>query len=208
MLRHLTESGALVHNEDGRWELLGRLEELGMPQSVREVIGRRVERLGEDCRGVLSCAAVIGRDFDLELLQCIVKEDEDRLIDLLDAGVEAALLQESSERTGAFSFAHALINHTLYDDLGATRRARLHRRVAEALEDLCGDDPGSRVSDLARHWTAATAPVDTARALTTASRRASRRWSSWRRTRRCAGSRRRWTCSRRGRIRIRRCAAT
>jgi class 3 adenylate cyclase len=165
MLRHLTESGALVQNGGGRWELRGQLGELGMPQSVREVVGRRVERLGEECRAVLSCAAVIGRDFDLELLQCTLHEEEDRLIDLLHAGVEAALLQESSERTGAFSFAHALINHTLYEDLGATRRARLHRRVAEALEHLCGNDPGSRVSELARHWTAATAPIDTARAL-------------------------------------------
>jgi class 3 adenylate cyclase len=165
MLRHLTESGALVYSAAGRWELLQRLDELGMPQSVREVIGRRVERLGEDCHAVLSCAAVIGRHFDLELLQCVVREDEDRLIDLLDAAVKASLLHESAERTGGFSFEHALINHTLYDELGATRRARLHRRVAEALEDLCGEDPASMVSELAYHWTAATAPVDTARAL-------------------------------------------
>ena len=71
ILRHLSESGALVQGADGRWELAHGLEELGLPQSVREVVGRRVDRLGEDCRAVLSAAAVIGRDFDLDLLACV-----------------------------------------------------------------------------------------------------------------------------------------
>ena len=128
---------------------------------------RRVERLGEHARGVLSSAAVIGREFDLDLLVRVVREDHDELIDLLDAAVEASLLQERADRAGAvsFGFAHNLINHTLYDALGPSRRARLHRRVAEALEDLCGDDPGGRVAELARHWTAATAPVEPGKAI-------------------------------------------
>ena len=165
ILRHLWESGAIVQSPDGRWELVRDLDELGLPQSVREVVHRRVERLGDDCRHVLTCAAVIGREFDLELLGRVVDEDEDDLIDVLDRTVEAALLLERSEQTGAFSFAHNLINHTLYDALRPTRRARLHRRVAEALEDLCGDRAGCRVAELARHWTAATAPVDPGKAL-------------------------------------------
>jgi class 3 adenylate cyclase len=165
LLRHLSESGALVRAADGRWELVPCLDELGLPQSVREVVHRRVERLGEDCRHALACAAVIGRDFDLELLAGVARRDDDELIDLLDRAVEASLLIEHAERPGSFSFAHNLINHTLYDALGAARRARLHRRVAEALEALCGDDPGPRVAELARHWTAATAPVEPGKAL-------------------------------------------
>jgi class 3 adenylate cyclase len=165
ILRHLAESGALAQGVDGRWELQGGLEELGLPQSVREVVHRRVERLGEHARGVLSSAAVIGREFDLDLLVRVVREDDDELIDLLDAAVEASLLQERADRVGGFGFAHNLITHTLYDALGASRRARLHRRVAEALEDLCGEDPGDRVAELARHWTAATAPVEPGKAI-------------------------------------------
>jgi hypothetical protein len=165
LLRHLSESGALVQATSGRWELMQRFDELGLPQSVREVVGRRTERLGQDCHEVLSCAAVIGRDFDLELLLRVVRQSEDELIDLLDSAVEAALLQEHSERGGAFSFAHSLIAHTLYEGLGATRRARLHRRVAEALEEIHGVDPGAHIPELARHWTAATAPIETDKAL-------------------------------------------
>ena len=77
----------------------------------------------------------------------------------------AALVRELTDTPGHYNFAHALIQHTLYEDLGLTRRARAHRRVAEALEDLCGDRPGSRVGELARHWFNATQPVDLAKAL-------------------------------------------
>ena len=165
ILRHLAESGALAQDEAGRWEVRARLDRLGLPQSVREVIGRRVERLGEECSAALSCAAVIGRDFDLELLARTLRTDEDALMDLLEAATASALLQEHAGRSGSFSFAHNLINHTLYDALGPTRRARLHRQVAEALEDLCRDDPGARIAELAHHWTAATAPVDVRKAV-------------------------------------------
>ena len=165
LLRHLTESGTLVQDDGGRWQLTGDLGSLGLPQSVREVVGRRVERLGERATRTLTAAAVIGRDFEVELLTEVIDMGEDDLLDLLEEACEAGVLVERAGRLGSFTFAHALINQALYDDLGATRRARLHRRVAEALEAMCGDDPGPRVAELANHWAAATTSVDPAKAL-------------------------------------------
>ena len=80
--------------------------------------------------------------FDLELLESVLEIDESALLDHLEAAVAASLLAESSERVGQFRFAHALINQTLYEGLGATRRARMHQRVAQALEQLYGAGPG------------------------------------------------------------------
>ena len=174
VLRHLTESGALVQEEGGRWRLTGSLAELGLPQSVREVVGRRVERLGSDARTALSAAAVIGREFDLDLLLAVVEFPEDRLLDLLDEAVAASLLQESVERAGRFAFAHGLVEHTLYEDLGRARRARMHKRVAQALEELCGGEPGERLGELAGHWAAAVVSADTAKAIHYARRAAER----------------------------------
>ena len=174
LLRHLTESGAIVQEEDGRWRLAGDVAKLGLPQSVREVIGRRVDRLGPDARTALSAAAVIGRDFDLDLLLAVLDLPETRLLDLLDEAVAASLLQESSEQAGRFTFTHALVEHTLYEDLGRTRRARLHRRVAQALEEQCGDEPGERLGELAGHWAAAVVSADTAKAIHYARRAAER----------------------------------
>jgi predicted ATPase/class 3 adenylate cyclase len=145
LLRHLMEAGAIVQEDGGRWHVVGEVAELGLPQSVREVIGRRVERLGSDARRALSAAAVIGSDFDLGVLLAVVDLPQAQLLDLLDEAVAASLLQESSERAGRFTFVHVLVAHTLYEDLGATRRALLHRQVAEALEELCSEAPGERL---------------------------------------------------------------
>ena len=145
ILRHLSESGAIAQGPDGRWELRSSIADLGLPQSVREVVCRRVERLGERMEQILTVAAVFGRTFDVELLELLVEGDEPELLDRLDRGAQTSMLVESPERAGRFSFAHALINHALYDSVGATRRVRLHCRVAEALEQLCGEAPGERL---------------------------------------------------------------
>jgi class 3 adenylate cyclase/tetratricopeptide (TPR) repeat protein len=165
LLRHLAESGALYQGADGRWALRGSLGELGLPQSIREVIDRRVERLGDEATRMLGVAAVIGRDFDLALLHRVLGGDEDALLDLLDEAREASLVAESESEPGRFTFMHALINHALYEGLGPARRARTHRQVAEALELICGDEPGARLGELASHWTHATVAIDSSKAV-------------------------------------------
>ena len=164
MLRHLSESRAIYQDITGRWVTKSATEQLVLPDSVRMVIGARVGRLGKNAGRVLSMASVIGRDFDLDLLARATNTSEDDLLDILDAAATVALVREVAD-TGRYSFAHALIQHTLYEDLGHNRRARSHRQVAEALEDLCGDRPGARVGELARHWTSATQPIDLAKAI-------------------------------------------
>jgi class 3 adenylate cyclase len=164
ILRSLQESGTFVLDEaTGRWRV-DRSSGLGLPQSVRDVIERRVDRLGDAARDVLTLAAVVGRSFEVELLAQLVDMGEGRLLDELDAAVGASLLAESTEQIGLFRFTHALINQTLYAALGTTRRARMHHRVAQALEELVGDDPGDRLGELAFHWRMATAPVDRGKA--------------------------------------------
>ena len=164
ILRHLAESGAVVR-EGGHWVPGARMEEVGLPASVREVIGQRVQRLGEEAGRVLSLAAVIGRDFDLELLGRVSESAEDRLLDVLDEAMTAALVHEVPGRPGRFTFSHALVQHVLYEELSGLRRVRAHQHVAAALEELCGDDPGDRVAELAHHWLAATRPVDLAKTI-------------------------------------------
>jgi class 3 adenylate cyclase/tetratricopeptide (TPR) repeat protein len=165
VLRHLAETGAIFQDPEGRWTADVSLDNMGLPDSVREVIGARVVRLGGDAGRALSIAAVIGRDFDIDLLARATGMAEDDLLDILDAATAAALVRELGDRPGRYNFAHALIQHTLYEDLGPTRRARAHRQVGEALEALCGDRPGERVAELARHWTSATQPAEATKAI-------------------------------------------
>jgi class 3 adenylate cyclase/tetratricopeptide (TPR) repeat protein len=165
VLRHLSETGVLYQDTTGRWVAQNTLEQLVLPDSVRVVIGARVGRLGQDAERVLSVAAVIGRDFDLDVLARATSTSEDDLLDILEAASAVTLVREIADTPGHYNFAHALIQHTLYEDLGLTRRARAHRQVAEALEELCGDRPGSRIGELARHWFNATQPIDLDKAI-------------------------------------------
>ena len=151
VLRSLVESGRLRYDQTTeRWSV-DRSEALGLPESVRDVIVRRVERLGDEAREVLTLAAVIGRSFELELLVRLM-DTRSELLDRLEAAAAASLLDESTEQLGRFRFVHSLINQTLYAELGATRRASMHHRVALALEELYGQEPGEHVAELALHW--------------------------------------------------------
>jgi class 3 adenylate cyclase/tetratricopeptide (TPR) repeat protein len=162
LLRHLTETGAV--SQGGRWTGSGGIDKLALPDSVRDVIGARLARLGGDCGRVLALAAVIGRDFDIDLLARATEMNEDALLDALDHATDAALIQELSDGVGRYQFAHGLIQHALYRELSATRRAKAHRTVAIALDELCGARPGRRIGELARHWCHAPQPEDAAKA--------------------------------------------
>jgi class 3 adenylate cyclase len=165
MLRHLRDTGAIHQNAAGRWVASGTIDRSALPESVREVIGGRVVRLGPDADRVLSTAAVIGRDFDLDVLERATRIPADALLDILEAATTASLVQEVDDVPGRYNFGHALFQHTLYENLGPTRRARTHEVVALALEDFCGDEPGTRVGELARHWINATPPANLPRAI-------------------------------------------
>jgi DNA-binding SARP family transcriptional activator len=136
LVRHLQESG-----DTG-----------GVPDGVRDVIARRVARLSEHAGRVLGISALIGRDFDLDLLERVAGLAEEELLDVLDAAVRGALLVEVHSTPGRYSFAHALLRTALEAELSATRRARLHLRIGEAIEQLHGARPDQWLVELARHF--------------------------------------------------------
>ena len=164
MLRHLVDSGAIAR-EDGGWTLRTEIEDLKPPESVIEVIQHRVDRLGDHVQRTLSSAAVIGREFDLGLLAATLGEPEEAVLTALEQAAAAALIVEVPGRPGRFTFVHALVGHGVYEGLGVTRRARLHRTVAEQIEARCGPDPGDRLPELATHWLAAHVPAEADRTI-------------------------------------------
>jgi tetratricopeptide (TPR) repeat protein len=164
VIRHLGETGGIVFGDDGRWTVADGLDEIGLPASVRDVVGRRVERLGDEALRVLCLAAVIGREFDVSVLATLADIAEDPLLDLLDAAVAAAVLVEG-DSPDRYRFAHALVQHSLYDELSPARRQRVHQRIGAMLEtDTAPTDP-ALLAELAHHWIAATRPSDLDKAL-------------------------------------------
>ena len=172
-LRNLSESGAVLREGD-RWVLRAGSHDLGIPQGVKETIGRRLSRLTESTNKTLSLASVIGREFDLGLLEQIAGMPEDAILDAIDEAKAAALVAEVGGEVERYAFTHALVRATLYDELSPARRARLHRRVGAALERLTETRPGQRVDELARHWMAATTIGDLSKAIAYARQAAER----------------------------------
>jgi len=165
VLRSLIETGAVFRNDSGRWAAARDWSDRELPTSVREVISARVARLGEPADQVLSLAAVIGREFDFELLRSVTGLDPEDVIDVLDAASSAALVREVTDVPGRFTFSHALTQHTLYQQMGAVRRSRAHLRVAEAIETTPGRRPGGRDGELAHHWRNAPQPANATKAV-------------------------------------------
>ncbi len=124
-----------------------------IPEGVREVIGRRLNRLSQRCNEVLTVAAVVGREFELRQLAPLMEEmTEGMVLDALEEALTARVIEEMRTTAGRYQFAHALFQETLTDDLSLTRRVRLHARIAETLESLYGGRAEDRAAELAHHF--------------------------------------------------------
>jgi DNA-binding SARP family transcriptional activator len=160
------------------------LHRLALPEGVRRVIAHRLAGLGERTEQWLRVAAVIGRDFDAAFVERVSPLDEDESIAALEealaAGVvveQAAGSQPPSASPFAYSFTHVLVRETVYEEMSALRRARIHGRVGEALEELDrgdGESDDERVAMLAEHFTRAAGPQDAEKAIRYAMRAAQR----------------------------------
>lgn len=151
VVKSLIEQGE-IYRENGGW---GRkqIDELAIPQSVKEAIGRRLNRLSEACLEVLRSAAALGKVFRFSELAAVVVTREDALLDALDEASAAQLISARAE--DSFAFTHDKIREVLYEELNPIRRRRLHQRIGEKLEELSQTGPRARVQvqDLAYHFT-------------------------------------------------------
>jgi tetratricopeptide (TPR) repeat protein len=132
------------------------LDGLGaVPDSVKDLLLRRLDRLDEDARRTLAVAAVAGRQFDLAMLEAVLGVAREELIDLLERPALAHVVEEEPGTLGRFRFAHPLIRETIYGDLSVNRRALAHRRVGAAIEGLFADRLDEQAATLAHHYQAA-----------------------------------------------------
>ncbi len=160
VLRHLLEIGA-VAVDGGQWRVTMPIEEMGIPEGVREVVGRRLARLSADANAVLRIAAVLGTDFELAVLQHAGDLDEDAVLSALEEALAARLLIEPSGLATRYRFSHALVRETVYGELSGARRVVLHRRIGESLETLHGGHVDEHLPALAHHYAEASTAVPT-----------------------------------------------
>ncbi|MEE8466379.1 MAG: AAA family ATPase, partial [Dehalococcoidia bacterium] len=162
VVRLLVQEGELTQDSS---TAAGRAEErdswsVRIPEGVREVIGRRLDRLSEQCNETLTIASVIGREFTLENLGSLIEDlTGDRLLEVLEEALSARVIEELPRAVGRYQFTHALIQETLAGELSTTRVVRLHARIAESLEESYGEEADGHAAELAYHFAEAEAVV-------------------------------------------------
>jgi hypothetical protein len=149
--RHLSEEGR-IFDEAGQFRTDVEIDEIDVPDNVRLIIGRGLERLDENEKRVLTAAAVIGRSFSFKILTAICEIDVDELFTIVEKAQQKGIIVARSEAPEKpFTFSHELVRQTLLAGISAPRLQQLHARAADAIERL---EPGAvdeRAGEIADH---------------------------------------------------------
>jgi DNA-binding CsgD family transcriptional regulator len=151
MLLHFVDTGAM-YREDGTWtsDALS-VEELGIPEGVRQVVAQRLSRLSESANRLLTAASAFNGVFPFDIAARVAEIEEQAALEAADHALAAQVLRPGSA-PGTLDFTHALFRHTLYAELSPPRQARLHRQIAEAMESTYGERSMEHASELAYHY--------------------------------------------------------
>ncbi|MBS1854073.1 MAG: protein kinase [Acidobacteria bacterium] len=164
VFRHLSEEGKLL-GPDGEWRTGLRVDQLDVPDGVRLVIGRRLERLTGEARQVLTTAAVVGRTFGLQLLEELENTRPDAALDAVEAAERVQLVAAEPGREPPYKFVHELVRQTLAETLTLARRQRLHARIAAAIEKVYAAGLERHTPALAHHLFQSGPAADAARTV-------------------------------------------
>ena len=151
IFRHLLEERKIRHQGD-QWFTDGDFSQMGIPDSVRQVVARRASRLSRETRQMLSFAAGFTGAFDFVVMQALTGLHEDKLLNCIDEALEAGLIRVANVMPPAYEFSHALVRHVLYDELNPDRQARFHRRIAVALECVYAGREAEHAAELAAQY--------------------------------------------------------
>jgi class 3 adenylate cyclase/GAF domain-containing protein len=151
LVRHLVEEGKLYRGPDGRWTSDRPVWELDIPRSVREVIAHRLARLSDEANRLLSAACAFEGPFRFEVVASLAGVPEDSALQAVDEALAAQVL-ESAEGPDVYAFTHEPIRQTVYGELSPSRQARLHRRVAEALEAAYPQSTPAQAGEIAAQY--------------------------------------------------------
>ena len=163
LVQPLAQDGDLVRFEE---ELNERV-----PQQIQEAVQWRLGQLPEPARTVLAVASVIGREFDLEVLEASSGLERELLIDLVEQAAAFGFVVEVPRAVSRYRFAHVLVRDALYRQLGA-RRVRLHHQVGAALEKLYANTLEPHLAEFAHHFVQAAESAKALEYLTRAGQRA------------------------------------
>jgi tetratricopeptide (TPR) repeat protein len=150
VLQHLIEESRYTRGPSDQTTAIA-IQPIAIPDSVRQVLTRRVRRLSADTSNLLTVAAAFGGPFHLQVAANVASLDDATALNAIDRALRAQLVRpaDSAER---YEFTHALIRETLYGELSPSRRLRLHRQIAEAMEEAHGERAAEHAAEIAEQY--------------------------------------------------------
>lgn len=155
---HLREEG-WISDRDEDWTAVAAMGAWGIPEGVRQVVGRRLSRLSDDTNRLLGLAAAFTAGCDFRVLHALSDLSEEAVLDCLDEALRAQLIRPAEGVPGSetYTFVHAIVRDTLYAELSPSRRMRLHRRIAETLVRIHGEHTVRHAAEIAAQYHASAA---------------------------------------------------
>ena len=142
----------VIYREENKWKIK-EVSEIEFPETIRNVVKARINRLDDDCQNVLKMASFIGTDFTFEALQAVTGSNEDKLRKIVDGLLKIGLFKHKDVRGEVVcSFADLLVRDVVNEEAGTYERKKLHGVVGAALEKVYAAKIDNHLGELASHF--------------------------------------------------------
>jgi tetratricopeptide (TPR) repeat protein/archaellum biogenesis ATPase FlaH len=167
VIRYLTEQKLLIRAGGQMLTTASTPLEMNIPEGLRDVIGKRLSSLSDECNRLLSIAAVIGREFRFDVLQKVAGLHEEEILSSIEEAKRVSIIEERSVVGAAvtYRFTHAFFRTVLYEENIAPRRIRLHQQIARALEEVYASRLQEHAAELAEHFSYSSEADDLTKAV-------------------------------------------
>ena len=155
LTKMVVESG-LLHEREGRYELVDSLPPLAIPTTLQDSLMARLDRLSgvQAVKEVAQLGATLGRTFPFELLQAVSPIDEETLREALSRLVDTELLYQGGlPPQTTYTFKHVLIQEAAYNSMLKSTRQQHHHRIARVLAQRFPETAEIHPELLAHHYT-------------------------------------------------------
>ncbi|MDP3789881.1 MAG: diguanylate cyclase [Candidatus Omnitrophota bacterium] len=142
MLKYILKK-KIIYVRDGRW-MLDEKNIGSVPSSITDLVDKFISELDNETREVLSKAAVLGNDFNVNILKGLYGKNEGQLVDTLDKLREEGILgKDILADSNILSFVNSIIKESIYNNIRKAELQQMHKRVADLIKDYYKSETGA-----------------------------------------------------------------
>ncbi len=151
VVNSLKEEG-VIYREKKKWKIKG-VSRIEFPETVKDVIKKRMGLLDGESQRVLTLASFIGKDFTFKALREVTETKEDRLLEILEKMMQAGFVKQSVVHgEDVCSFTDIIVRDVAYEEVSPLRRKKLHGVVGGTLEKVYAEKTDEHLGELALHF--------------------------------------------------------